>query len=83
MLVFANYIAYAPSVWDTVVLVLLESACGLFILLTVFWLPLSDWLQRRRIRKELQYKERYSRSVRPRRGRRYEPVGKSRWHGRN
>ena len=81
MLAFiSNHTTYTPSVWDTVVVVLLESACGLFILLTVFWMPLSDWLQRRRIRKELQYRERYSSANRPRSERRYEPVGKSRRH---
>jgi antibiotic biosynthesis monooxygenase (ABM) superfamily enzyme len=75
MLAFTHYTA---SEWDWVVLVLLEGACAVFLLLTFFWLPLSDWLMRHRIRKELQYRERYSRSVRPRRGCKYEPVGKSR-----
>jgi hypothetical protein len=46
MLAFTNYTA---SEWDWVVLVMLEGACAVFLLLTFFWLPLSDWLTRRRM----------------------------------
>jgi hypothetical protein len=39
MLAFTNY---AASEWDWVALILIESACGVFLLLTIFWLPISD-----------------------------------------
>jgi hypothetical protein len=40
--------AYDPSMWGYVTLVLVESACAVFLLLTIFWLPIGDWLMRRR-----------------------------------
>jgi hypothetical protein len=76
MLAFTNY---AASEWDWVALILIESACGVFLLLTIFWLPISDWLMRRRIRKEEEYQSR----LRLARRRKFELIGKSRLHGRN
>jgi hypothetical protein len=53
--------------------------CAVFLALTTFWLPISDWLMRRRIRKEQQYRFK----LRQMHQRKYETTGKSRWHGRN
>jgi hypothetical protein len=37
--------------WDWIALIGLELQCAVFLALTTFWLPISDWLMRRRIRK--------------------------------
>jgi hypothetical protein len=39
-----------------IALIGLELQCAVFLALTTFWLPISDWLMRRRIRKEQQYR---------------------------
>jgi hypothetical protein len=65
--------------WDWIALIGLELQCAVFLALTTFWLPISDWLMRRRIRKEQQYRFK----LRQMDQRRYETTGKSRWHGRN
>src|SRR5438132_10764923 len=46
-----DYTYHAPSLWDYVVLVLLETTCVVFLILTTFWLPISDWWMRRRMSK--------------------------------
>jgi antibiotic biosynthesis monooxygenase (ABM) superfamily enzyme len=75
---YTSHPAYTPTIWDTVVLILLETTCAVFLLLTIFWLPLSDWLMRRRERKRAEYMFK----LRQMYGRKYETSG-SKWHGRN
>jgi len=52
--------SYTPSLWDWIVLVALEVQRGLFLVLTTFWLPISDWLMRRRLRKEQEWKRKHA-----------------------
>jgi len=83
MLIGVDYTYHAPSVWDWVVLIALEVQCGVFLILTTFWLPISDWLMRRWLRKETEYRHKLSKRKASRHVRRYEPVGRSKWWGRN
>jgi len=53
--------AYVPTVWDWVVLAGLELQCGIFLVLVTFWLPISDWLIRPRLRKEQEWKRKHAR----------------------
>jgi hypothetical protein len=73
-----DYTYHAPSLWDYVVLVLLETTCVVFLILTTFWLPISDWWMRRRMRKRAEYRFKLRQIYQ----RKYEVVG-SKWHGRN
>jgi hypothetical protein len=75
---YTAHTAYTPSVWDWVVLVALELQCVVFLIMVTFWLPISDWLMRRRERKRAEYKFK----LRQMYGRKYESAG-SKWHGRN
>jgi hypothetical protein len=52
----ADYTYYAPSIWDWLTLALLETTCTVFLIVVTFWLPLSDWLMRRRMRKRAEYR---------------------------
>ena len=74
---------YEPSVWDWIAFVALETQCALFLLSPLYWLPLSDWLMRGQIRKETLYRHKLAKRKTDRRARRYEPVGRSKWWGRN
>jgi AbrB family looped-hinge helix DNA binding protein len=63
MLLMVDYTYHAPSLWDWIVLVLLEAQCIAFWLLITFWLPISDWLARRRQRKTLEWRYRQRESA--------------------
>jgi hypothetical protein len=52
--------------------------CAVFLVWVTFWLLISDWLMRRRMRKRAEYQFK----LRQMYGRRYETSG-SRWHRRN
>jgi hypothetical protein len=58
---------------------LLECAAGLVLLLLIFHVPLADWLMRRRLRKQAEYQL----QLRQKHQRKYQTVGRSRWHGKN
>lgn len=66
-----------PSLLDWIILVTLEIPCILLLALPMFWLPLTDWLMRRRLRKQNEWRWTH-RTVR-----KYETVGRSKFHGRN
>jgi hypothetical protein len=58
---------------------LLEIAALVVLLLLIFHIPLADWLMRRRLRKQAEY----AWKLRQKHQRKYETVGRSRWHGKN
>ena len=68
-----------PTLWDWLTLGLLETSCFVFLILVLFQAPISDYLMRRRMRKEAEFKW----QLRQKYKRKYETVGKSKWHGRN
>ena len=55
-----DYTYHAPSVWDWVVFVVLEVQCAIVLILSFLWLPISDWLMRRRLRKEQEWKYKHA-----------------------
>jgi hypothetical protein len=79
---YVDYTYHAPSVWDWVVFVALQVQCAIVLILSFFWLPISDWLMRRRLRKEGEWKRKQARKA-DRPLPQVERVGQSRWHGRN
>ena len=72
-------IAVDYTLRDWVALILLESASGAVLFVMIFHAPLSDYLMRRRMRKKAEY----AWKLRQMHKRKYETVGKSRWHGKN
>jgi hypothetical protein len=66
-----------PSLWDWVILVTLELPCLVLLVMPIFWLPLTDWLMRRRLRKQNEWRWKHHPV------RKYETVGRSKFHGKN
>jgi hypothetical protein len=66
-----------PSLWDWVILVSLDLPCLVLLAMPIFWLPLTDWLMRRRLRKQNEWRWQH------RLVRKYETVGHSKFHGKN
>ncbi len=64
---------------DWLALALIDSACGVFVILVLFQAPVGDYLMRRQMRKKAEYEW----QLRQKYKRKYEKVGQSRWHGRN
>ena len=64
---------------DWLALGLIESACGVFLILVLFQAPIGDYLMRRRMRKKAEY----AWKLRQKYKRKYEKVAGSKWHGRN
>jgi hypothetical protein len=58
---------------------MMEIAALVVLMLLIFHIPLADWLMRRRMRKKAEY----ARQLRQKHQRKYETVGRSRWHGKN
>jgi hypothetical protein len=71
--------AYRREQLQCLALGLLESACGVFLILVLFQAPISDYLMRRRMRKKAEYAWKLRQMYQLK----YEKAGGSRWHGRN
>jgi hypothetical protein len=79
MIALVNYAYHDPTIWDWLTLGLIETACLVFLILVLFQAPIGDYLMRRRMRKKAEYEWHLRQKYR----RKYEKVGRSKWHGRN
>jgi hypothetical protein len=77
-MIAVDYTAHLPSFWDLLALVVIESACGVFLVMVTFGAPISDALMRRRMRKKAEYQDKLDQMYK----RKYRKIG-SRWHGEN
>jgi len=67
---------------DWLALGLIESASAAVLIVILFQVPLGDWMARRRLRKDAEWKAKQL-ALRRKAPRKYECVGKSKFHGRN
>src|SRR5260221_13877768 len=77
-MIAVDYNYHRPILLDWIVSTGVELQCASFLVLVDFWLPISDWLMRRRMRKRAEYQFK----LRQLHQRKYETTGKSPWHGR-